>query len=81
MLDDDNAFQRVDMFIEPPPVDQLLTHEDSGEEDGEGAIDNLNGRQLAVSATATVIYPDGRTTAGGQEEDDINASTCIYLDV
>lgn len=63
MLEDDDLFQRADIFLDPPEVDEL-TDEDSGEEDGECAVHNLSGRQLTASATATIVGLSGRTTLG-----------------
>jgi len=37
------------IYIEPPEVN-ILTDEDSGDEDGAGAIDNLTGRHLLAPA-------------------------------
>lgn len=39
-----------DIYIEPPDVAQC-TDEDSADEDDEGTIENLNGRQLQTPAT------------------------------
>lgn len=68
MLEDSGDFSRADIYIEPPAVDEL-TDEDSGDEDCGGTIQNLNGRQLAARASATVIYADGREQVG---EDDVS---------
>lgn len=54
MLEDDSDVQEASVFIEPPPVTED-TDEDSGEEDGEGTVSNLNGRQLRAPASATVL--------------------------
>lgn len=54
MLEDDSSVQEASVFIEPPPVTED-TDEDSGEEDGEGTVSNLNGRQLRAPASATVV--------------------------
>ncbi|KAK7099022.1 hypothetical protein V1264_003223 [Littorina saxatilis] len=67
ILEENNTFQRADVFIEPPPVD-MLTDEDSGDEEERPTVENLNGRQLSASATATIILPDGRQTIGEENQ-------------
>ena len=67
ILEEDVTFQQTDVYIQPPPVDEL-TDEDSGDEDEGAAIQNLNGRQLSARATATISYPHGRETVGKTEE-------------
>jgi hypothetical protein len=69
MLEEDNAFQTADIFLEPPPVDEL-TDEDSGEEDGGGTIDNLNRHQLAASVDVTITRGGARTRITHEEETD-----------
>ena len=54
MLEDDTDFQSADIYLESPPADEL-TDEDSGEEDGGGTVDNLNGRQLSAGAEVTIV--------------------------
>ena len=44
MLEEDNTFQTANVYIDPPPTDEL-TDEDSGDEDA-ADIHNLSGRQL-----------------------------------
>ncbi|KAL4132168.1 hypothetical protein QTP88_009375 [Uroleucon formosanum] len=46
-VEDEHRSRAEDIFIEPPAVN-ILTDEDSGDEDGGGTIDNLAGRQLQV---------------------------------
>ncbi|KAL4125910.1 hypothetical protein QTP88_010147 [Uroleucon formosanum] len=47
--DDEYQAQVREIYIEPPEAN-ILTDEDSGDEDGAGAIDNLTGRQLLARA-------------------------------
>jgi hypothetical protein len=54
MLEDDHTVQEASVFIEPPPVTED-TDEDSGQEDGDGTVSNLNDRQLGAPAFATVL--------------------------
>ena len=54
MLEDDNDFQSADIFLEPP-LSGEITDEDSGEEDGGGTMDNLNGHQLSARAEVTIV--------------------------
>lgn len=53
MLEDDNGFHLADIFLDPPPPDQL-TNEDSNEECGGITVDNLNGRQLSAGVEVTI---------------------------
>ena len=69
MLEDSNDFSCAGVLIEPPAVDDL-TDEDSGD-DETGTIQNLNGRQLAARATATVIRADGRQQVGEDDESNV----------
>ena len=59
MLDDEGGFERADIHLQPPPVDEL-TDEDSASEDEEVGYNNLSGRQLDQPASATIIRLDGR---------------------
>lgn len=45
----DDDIDMHEIYIEPPDAN-ILTDEDSGEEDGGGFLDNLNGRQLLSKA-------------------------------
>lgn len=60
MLEDENDFQRADIHIEPPPVDDV-TDEDSGDEDEVVAVNNLPGRQLSEPASVMIVRQDERT--------------------
>ena len=77
MLEDEGDFQRADIHIEPPPVDDL-TDEDSAEEDSEVAIDNLPRRVLREQAIVTLVNPDGRTHIGEIDPQTVRMSNkCI----
>ena len=69
ILNDDSEFTNANIYLEPPPVDEL-TDEDSGDEEGGGTIDNLSGRQLGMAATATIHYVDGSHTIGEEQLND-----------
>ena len=58
--EDDEEIKNI--FIEPPEASNMLTDEDSGDDDGEGEIDNLNGKQL--QQPASVLYKSGRVLGG-----------------
>ena len=49
MLEDSIEFQRTDIHIQPPPLNQL-TDEDSADEDSEVITDNLPGGVLREQA-------------------------------
>lgn len=64
LIDEDN--QDVSQIFIEPPESNVLTDEDSGDEEG-GIIDNLSGRQLR--ACAEIVFKSGKTY--NQEEDQV----------
>ncbi|XP_060599433.1 uncharacterized protein LOC132758747 [Ruditapes philippinarum] len=70
MLEDEGNFERADIHVQPPPVDEL-TDEDSASEDEEVGYNNLSGRQLDQQATATVIRLDGRHVVDSASDSDL----------
>ncbi|XP_060598151.1 piggyBac transposable element-derived protein 3-like, partial [Ruditapes philippinarum] len=70
MLEDEGNFERADIHVQPPPVDEL-TDEDSASEDEEVGYNNLSGRQLDQQATATVIRLDGRHVVDSAPDSDL----------
>lgn len=48
MLEEEEPFEAANIYIDPPPLDEL-TDENSAEEDEGGTVDNLNGRQLTTA--------------------------------
>lgn len=48
-VENENQSQVEQIFIGPPELN-VLTDEDSGDEDGADAVDNLSGRQLLAPA-------------------------------
>ncbi|KAK5650416.1 hypothetical protein RI129_001445 [Pyrocoelia pectoralis] len=66
MIEDDDL-DPDEIFIEPPATENVLTDEDSGDEDEGGLLDNLSRRQLTVLAKVRFVGgEDGEDAAGGR---------------
>ncbi|KAI4465128.1 geranylgeranyl pyrophosphate synthase [Holotrichia oblita] len=55
-----------EIYIEPPDAN-ILTNEDSGEEDGGGLLDNVSGRQLLLNAE--LVFRSAVTVDEAEPED------------
>lgn len=73
-IEDDHQYYVEDIFIELPEVN-ILTDEDSGKEDGGGAIDNLAGRQLL--APVEIRFENNDRIGGLSDVETPNISTPI----
>ena len=74
ILDDIEDLDAANIYIEPPDPN-VLTDEDSGDEDG-GLVDNLCGRQLR--ARAEIEFTDGNRVGGNSVSDE--ATPCFPLE-
>ncbi|XP_060564145.1 piggyBac transposable element-derived protein 3-like, partial [Ruditapes philippinarum] len=78
MLEDEGNFERADIHVQPPPVDEL-TDEDSASEDEEVGYNNLSGRQLDQQATATET--DHSSDSSDTDEYEVPANIAKRLQV
>ena len=77
ILEDRDDVTSADVFI-TPPANHDVSDEDSGDEDGGGTINNLNGNQLNATSTATIVVgtekiivgDDNEQHSGSESEDD-----------
>lgn len=70
LLEDDDAFDQANVYIEPPQVNED-TDEDSGDDEAHQATTaNLNRNQLLASASVTIMRHGIRTRLGDPEQDD-----------
>ena len=68
----DNENNVTDIFIEPPDAN-VLSDEDSDDEDDGGLIDNLNGRQLRAPAEVVLANGERIGNAGNVDVDDLSS--------
>lgn len=78
MLEEDGTFETANIYIDPPPLDEL-TDEDSAEEDDGGTVDNLNGRQLSAAAEVTVLRQGIRTQYAAEPDTQEDVSSDLQV--